>query len=50
MTSLWQVSGKPGDFDEWLRLDFEYIEHWSLWLDFQILVKTAFVVLTGKNY
>lgn len=50
MTSLWQVSGKPQDFNEWLRLDFEYIEHWSLWLDFQILFRTAVVVLTGKNY
>ncbi len=50
MTSLWQVRGKPADFDEWLRLDLEYIQHWSLWLDFKILVQTAFVVLTGKNY
>jgi lipopolysaccharide/colanic/teichoic acid biosynthesis glycosyltransferase len=50
MTSLWQVKGKPQDFDEWVRLDLEYIEHWSLWLDFKILVQTAVVVLTGKNY
>jgi lipopolysaccharide/colanic/teichoic acid biosynthesis glycosyltransferase len=50
MTSLWQVNGKPQDFNEWLRLDFEYIEHWSLWLDLQILFRTAIVVLTGKNY
>ncbi len=50
MTSLWQVSGKPADFDEWLRLDLEYIEHWSLWLDIRILLLTALVVLRGKNY
>lgn len=50
MTSLWHVSGKPSDFDEWLRLDFEYIDHWSLWLDFKILFKTGFLVLAGKNY
>jgi lipopolysaccharide/colanic/teichoic acid biosynthesis glycosyltransferase len=50
MTSLWQVRGKPSDFDEWLKLDLEYIQHWSLWLDFKILLETAFVVLTGKNY
>jgi len=50
MTCLWQVSGKPADFHEWLRLDFEYIDRWSLWLDLQILFKTAFVVLTGKNF
>lgn len=50
MTSLWHVSGKPTDFDDWLRLDFDYIEHWSLWLDLKILLKTALVVVTGKNY
>lgn len=50
MTCLWQVSGKPADLDEWVRLDLEYIDHWSLWLDVQILLKTAGVVLTGKNY
>jgi lipopolysaccharide/colanic/teichoic acid biosynthesis glycosyltransferase len=50
MTSLWQVSGKPSDFDDWVRLDLEYVDHWSLWLDMQILFKTAWVVVTGKNY
>ncbi|MBI4786963.1 MAG: sugar transferase [Chloroflexi bacterium] len=50
MTSLWHVSGKPSDFEEWLRLDFEYIDRWSLRLDFEILIKTAVVVLRGKNY
>ena len=49
MTSLWQVSGKPSDFDEWVKLDLEYINHWSLWLDFKILVKTFLVVIGGKN-
>ncbi len=50
MTSLWHVRGKPADFDAWVRLDLEYIERWSLWLDFEILFKTVWVVLTGKNY
>lgn len=50
MTSLWQVRGKPTDFAEWLRLDLEYIERWSLWLDIEILVRTAWVVASGKNY
>lgn len=50
MTSLWQVRGKPSDFNEWLRLDLEYIEDWSLWLDVKILLKTAMIVVTGKNY
>ena len=50
MTSLWQVSGKPADFNEWLQLDFEYIDHWSPWLDIKILYRTAIIVLTGKNH
>jgi lipopolysaccharide/colanic/teichoic acid biosynthesis glycosyltransferase len=50
MTSLWHVSGKPSDFDEWVRLDLEYIERWSFGLDLQILFKTTLVVLTGRNH
>lgn len=50
MTSLWHANGKPKDFDEWVRLDLEYIDNWSLWLDFKILFQTAIVVLLGKNY
>ena len=50
MTSLWQVSGKPTEWSDWLQLDFEYIDHWSLWLDFQILVKTFFIVISGRNH
>lgn len=49
ITCLWQVSGrsKIRDFNEWLRLDLEYIDNWSLWLDFRILLKTIPVVLLG---
>ncbi len=50
MTSLWQVSGKPLDFNEWLRLDFDYIDHWSPWLDFKIILWTIWIVLTGRNH
>ncbi len=50
MTSLWHIRGKPKDINEWVRLDLEYIENWSLWLDFKILLKTTGVVLAGKNY
>jgi len=50
MTCLWQVRGKPSVWREWLRLDFEYIDHWSLWLDFKILWQTFIVVITGKNF
>jgi lipopolysaccharide/colanic/teichoic acid biosynthesis glycosyltransferase len=50
MTSLWQVSGKPKDFSEWVQLDLEYIDHWSLWLDAKILFRTLLVVLGGENH
>jgi len=35
------------DFDTWMKLDLAYIDNWSLWLDFTILARTVFVVLTG---
>ena len=48
ITCLWQISGRSKiDFDEWMKLDLEYIDNWSLWLDFKILVKTIPVVLFG---
>lgn len=52
ITCLWQVQGrnKICDFNEWCRLDLEYIDRWSLWLDFKILAKTAWVVLKGTGY
>jgi lipopolysaccharide/colanic/teichoic acid biosynthesis glycosyltransferase len=50
MTSLWHIRGKPTEWSDWLRLDFEYIDHWSLWLDFKILWQTFIVVITGKNF
>lgn len=50
MICLWHVKGKPQDFNEWARLDLEYIEHWSIWLDLEILLKTIPYMLLGKNY
>lgn len=49
ITCLWQVNGrnKIVDFDEWMRLDLEYIDNWSLWLDCKIFFKTVPVVLFG---
>ena len=49
LTCLWQVSGRNEvkSFDQWVRLDLEYIDNWSLWLDVQILIRTIPVVLTG---
>jgi exopolysaccharide biosynthesis polyprenyl glycosylphosphotransferase len=51
LTCLWQVSGrnKVKDFGEWVRLDLEYIDNWSLWLDFKILLRTIPAVLTGAG-
>lgn len=51
ITGLWQVSGRSEitDFEEIVRLDREYIENWSLKLDVKILLKTVFVVLTGRG-
>jgi exopolysaccharide biosynthesis polyprenyl glycosylphosphotransferase len=50
MTGLWQVSGRHSlSFEEWLRLDLGYIDSWSLFQDFVILVKTLREVVQGKN-
>jgi lipopolysaccharide/colanic/teichoic acid biosynthesis glycosyltransferase len=50
ITCLWQTSGRNNiDFDEWMHLDFEYIDHWSLWLDFKILLKTIPAVVLGHG-
>jgi exopolysaccharide biosynthesis polyprenyl glycosylphosphotransferase len=48
LTCLWQVSGRNHlSFDAWMKLDLDYIDNWSLTLDFKILFKTVWVVLTG---
>ena len=47
LTGMWQVNGrsKVKNFDEIVEMDVEYIDNWSLWLDFKILVKTVIVLL-----
>jgi lipopolysaccharide/colanic/teichoic acid biosynthesis glycosyltransferase len=37
------------DFDDWVRLDLEYIKRWSLWLDVKILLLTAIAVISGRG-
>ena len=51
VTGMWQVSGRSDilDFDQVIKLDLRYIENWSLWLDFQILLKTVQVVLNKEG-
>jgi lipopolysaccharide/colanic/teichoic acid biosynthesis glycosyltransferase len=51
LTCLWQVSGRSDvrDFKDWVRLDLEYIDNWSFWLDLKILWRTIPVVLTGTG-
>lgn len=49
LTCLWQIQGRNRitNFEDWVKLDLEYIDRWSLWLDFEILFKTVPVVLFG---
>jgi lipopolysaccharide/colanic/teichoic acid biosynthesis glycosyltransferase len=51
LTCLWQVNGRSEvrDFNEWVRLDLEYIRAWSLWLDLKILLRTFSVVFSGSG-
>ncbi len=50
ITCLWQISGRNEiKFNEWMRLDRQYIDNWSLVLDLKILFKTAFVVFSRKG-
>ena len=51
LTCLWQISGRNNvkDFRDWVRLDLEYIDNWSLWLDFKILARTIPVVIVGTG-
>ena len=49
LTCLWQISGRNQvkDFGDWVKLDLDYIDHWSLGLDLKILLRTVPAVLFG---
>jgi exopolysaccharide biosynthesis polyprenyl glycosylphosphotransferase len=50
LTCLWALAGRDTlDFDEWMRLDLEYIDRWSLGLDWWIMLKTVPAVVSGRG-
>ena len=50
LTCYWQVSGRNEiGFEEWMRLDLRYVDHWDLKKDFALILKTVPVVLFGKG-
>jgi exopolysaccharide biosynthesis polyprenyl glycosylphosphotransferase len=50
ITCIWQVSGRNNiPFDRWMEMDMEYIDNWSLALDFKIILKTIKVVVRGDG-
>lgn len=50
LTCLWQISDRHRiGFDEWIRMDLDYIESWSIWRDLQILLRTPAAVLSGGH-
>jgi lipopolysaccharide/colanic/teichoic acid biosynthesis glycosyltransferase len=49
ITCLWQIMSREPRFDEWIRADMEYIDNWSLALDFKILAKTVPAVLSRQG-
>ena len=50
MTCLWQIKGRSNvTFNEWMEMDLQYIDGWSLWLDLKILAKTIPAVVRGSG-
>jgi len=50
ITCLWQIKGRNSiPFEKWMQLDLQYIDRWSLWLDFEILARTIPAVLKGSG-
>ncbi|MGD0428278.1 MAG: sugar transferase [Candidatus Acidiferrales bacterium] len=50
ITCLWQVNGRSSiPFEQWMRLDLQYMDEWSLWLDLKILARTIPAVLRGSG-
>ena len=50
LTCLWAISGRDNvDFETWMKMDMQYIDNWSLALDWKILLRTIPRVLTGRG-
>ncbi len=50
ITCLWQVNGRSSlPFEQWMELDLQYVQQWSLWLDFEILARTIPAVFKGSG-
>jgi len=50
ITCLWQVTGRSSiGFDEWMKLDIQYMDEWSIWLDLKILARTIPIVMKGTG-
>jgi exopolysaccharide biosynthesis polyprenyl glycosylphosphotransferase len=50
ITGLWQVAARRDpDFDRWVRMDLDYIDHWSLWLDLKIVLRTIPAMLAHEG-
>jgi exopolysaccharide biosynthesis polyprenyl glycosylphosphotransferase len=50
ITCLWQINGRSGiPFDQWMLLDLQYMDEWSIWLDLKILAKTVPAVFRGEG-
>ncbi len=50
ITCLWQIAGRSAiPFEKWMEMDLQYIDKWSLWLDFQILLRTIPAVIRGSG-
>ncbi len=50
LTCIWQVSGRNDiNFEQWMKMDLEYIDRWSLWFDVQLLAKTVPAVVLGTG-
>ena len=50
ITCIWQVSGRNNiDFETWMKLDLQYIDNWTLFLDIKLLLKTVPVVFLRQG-